>query len=303
MRIFVTGATGFVGSAIVPELLDAGHEVVGLARSEQAAAALARTGAAVHRGSLEDLESLRSGAADADGVIHCAFVHDFSQMENAGRIDRLAIEAIGDALEGSGRPLVATSGTGLIAPGRPATEADLPEARGAASHRVASEQATLALAGRGVRASLMRLPASVHGAGDHGFVPFLIEIARSRGASGYIADGANRWPAVHRLDVARLFRFAVEEAPAGSILHGVAEEGIPTRAIADVIGRHLELPLVSIAPDDAAEHFGWLGTFFGADIPASSALTRERSGWEPVQPGLIDDLDAGHYFREQSAAA
>jgi nucleoside-diphosphate-sugar epimerase len=303
MRIFVTGATGFIGSAIVPELLDAGHDVVGLARSEQAAAALARAGAAVHRGSLQDLDSLRSGAAAADGVIHCAFVHDFSQMENSGRIDRHAIEAIGDALAGSGRPLVVTSGTGLIAPGRPATEADLPEARGAASHRAASERTTLALAERGVRASLMRLPASVHGAGDHGFVPFLIDIARNRGASGYIGDGANRWPAVHRLDAARLFRLAVEDAPAGSVLHGVAEEGIPTRAIADVIGRHLELPVVSIASDEAAEHFGWLGAIFGADIPATSALTRERTGWEPVRPGLIDDVDAGHYFQAQSAAA
>jgi nucleoside-diphosphate-sugar epimerase len=296
MRVFVTGATGFIGSATVADLLDAGHEVVGLARSDEAAAALARAGAEVHRGSLEDLDSLRRGAADSDAVIHTAFIHDFSQMETNGRVDLRAVEAFGAELDGSGRPLIITSGTGLVAPGRLATEADAADPAGLGSHRAPSEQAAIALAGRGVRSSVVRFPPSVHGQGDHGFVPFLIDIARDKGVAAYIGDGSNRWPAVHRLDAARLFRLAVESAPAGAVLHGVGEEGVATRDIATMIGRHLNLPAVSVAPEDAADHFGWLAAFFGADLPASSALTRRLLGWEPVHPGLIADLEAGHYF-------
>ena len=296
MRVFVTGATGFVGSAIVPELIGAGHEVVGLARSDQAAAALATAGAEVHRGALGDPESLRRGAQSADGVIHCAFIHDFSQLQSSGRTDLRAVETLGAALEGSGRPLVVTSGTGLLAPGRPATEDDTPDPASHASHRAPSEAATRALAESGVRSAVLRLPPSVHGAGDHGFVPVLVGIARTKGVSAYIGDGSNRWPAVHRFDAARLFRLALEAAPAGAVLHAAAEEGVPTRDIAAVIGRHLDVPVTAVAPEDAGEHFGWLGAFFAADVPASSALTRERLGWEPVQPGLIADLEQGHYF-------
>jgi nucleoside-diphosphate-sugar epimerase len=298
MRVFVTGATGFIGSATVAELLTAGHEVVGLARSDEAAAALAKSGAEVHRGSLEDLDSLRRGAADSDGVIHTAFIHDFSQMETNGRVDLRAVEAFGAELEGSDRPLVITSGTGLVAPGRLATEQDAADPAGLGAHRAASEQAAIALADRGVRSAVVRFPPSVHGEGDHGFVPFLIDIARDKGLAAYIGDGSNRWPAVHRLDAACLFRLAVESAPAGSVLHGVGEAGVATRDIATMIGRHLNVPAVSISPQDAAEHFGWLAAFFGADLPASSELTRRRLRWEPVQPGLIADLEAGHYFRQ-----
>ena len=303
MRVFVTGATGFIGSAIVPELIDAGHDVVGLARSDQAAAALTSAGAEVHRGSLEDLDSLRRAAAAADGVIHTAFIHDFSRIQNSGPIDQRAVETLGAALEGSGRPLVITSGTAVTGRGRLGTERDAGDPSGAGAHRVSSEQIALSLAERGVRSAVLRLPPSVHGEGDHGFVPTLIQIARDKGVSAYVGDGSNRWASVHRLDAAHLFRFAVEAAPAGSVLHGVADEGVPTREIADVIGRHLNLPVVSVSAEDAPDHFGFLAAFFGADVPASSALTRERLDWEPVQPGLLSDLDQGHYFREAPAAA
>jgi nucleoside-diphosphate-sugar epimerase len=303
MRVFVTGATGFIGSAIVPELIASGHQVVGLARSDRSAAALAAAGAEVHRGDLEDPESLRTGAAAADGVIHCAFIHDFTQLDSSGRTDLRAVETFGAALEGTGRPLVVTSGTGLLAPGRVATEDDAADPASHAGHRVPSEVATLALAARGVRSSLVRLPPSVHGEGDHGFVPVLIDIARRTGVSGYVGDGSSRWPAVHRLDAARLFRLALEAAPAGSVLHGAAEEGVPTREIAAVIGRHLGVPVTAISPDAAGDHFGWLGAFFAADVPASSALTRERLGWTPEQPGLVADLEAGHYFAAARPAA
>jgi nucleoside-diphosphate-sugar epimerase len=296
MRVFVTGASGFVGSAVVPELIGAGHEVVGLARSDAAAAALAAAGAEVRRGDLTDLDSLRSGAAGVDGVVHLAFVHDFSNMAESGRTDLHAIEALGTELEGSDRPLVVTSGTGLIAPGRVATERDAADASAPGAHRAPSEALTLALADRGVRSSLVRLAASVHDEGDHGFVPVLIARAREKGVSGYAGDGANRWPAVHRRDAARLFRLALEHAPAGSVLHGVGDEGIPTRTIAETIARRLDIPAVSIPADDVARHFGWLGAFFAADIPASSALTRELLGWEPTHPGLVEDLDSSDYF-------
>ena len=303
MRIFVTGATGFIGSAVVTELIDAGHQVVGLARSDQAAAALAGAGAQPHRGDLEDLDSLRAGAAEADGVIHTAFVHDFARLQDSGRIDLRAVETLGAALENTGRPLVITSGTALVAPGRVATEEDASDPAGAGSHRAPSEHAALALAERGVRSAVVRFPPSVHGEGDHGFVPVLIEIARSRGVSAYAGDGSNRWAAVHRRDAARLFRLAIESAPAGSVLHGVGEQGVPTRAIAEVIGRHLDVPVTSISPDEAPEHFGWIGRFFAVDVPASSAITQESLGWQPMHSGLLEDLEKGHYFQVTPAPA
>jgi nucleoside-diphosphate-sugar epimerase len=298
MRVFITGATGFIGSAIAAELIAGGHEVVGLARSDDAAAALIVAGAEPHRGDLEDLDSLRAGAAAANGVIHCAFNHDFVNVsrESAGEADQSAVRALGEALEGTGRPLVITSGTALVSPGRVATEHDAGAASGPAAGRVVSERIALSLADRGVRPAVVRLPPSVHGKGDYGFVPALIDIARSRGVSAYIGDGTNRWPAVHRLDAAHLFCLAVEKAPAGAVLHGVGEEGMPTRTIAEVIGRHLDLEVVSIDEGAADDHFSWLGRFFALDVPASSALTREQLGWLPTQPGLIADLEQGHYF-------
>jgi nucleoside-diphosphate-sugar epimerase len=303
MRVFVTGATGWIGSAIVPELIDAGHQVVGLARSDRAAAALESAGAEVHRGALDDLDRLRAGAAASDGVIHTAYIHDFPNFAASARVDLAAVEALGAELEATDRPFVVTSGSAVLPPGRLATERDAPQRESAGAHRVASEDAAFALAARGVRSSVVRLPPSVHGDGDYGFVPRLIEVARSHGASAYVGDGSNRWPAVHRLDAARLFRLAVEAAPAGAVLHGIGDEGVPTREIAEVIGRHLEVPVVSVPAEEAADHFGWLGAFFGADVPASSALTRELLGWAPVHSGLIADLDQGHYFREAQAAA
>ena len=292
MRIFVTGASGFIGSAVVPELIGAGHQVLGLARSDASAAALRTAGAEVHRGDLDDPDSLRSGAQGADGVIHLAFVHDFNEFAAASEIDRRAIEALGETLAGSDRPLVVASGTTGIRLGEVSTEDD---AVTPGLPRV-SEATALAFADRGVRSSVVRLPPSVHGPGDHGFVPQLIEIARARGESGYPGDGSNRWPAVHRLDAARLFRLAVESAPAGSRLHAVAEEGMPVRDIAGIIARQLQLPVTRIAQAAVPEHFGWIGTIFSLDVPASSAHTRERFGWTPTEIGLLDDLALGHYF-------
>ncbi len=292
MRIFVTGASGWIGSAVVPELLGAGHQVLGLARSDSSAAAVAATGAEVLRGDLDDLETLRAGAAGSDGVIHLAYIHDFSRFEDAARADARAIETMGGALEGSGKPLVIASGTPAL-PGRVATERDEAAADSFAAGRLANAKATVGMAERGVRSSVVGLPRTVHGDGDrHGFIARLVGIARDKWVSGYVGDGSHRWPAVHVLDAANLFRLAAEQAPAGSTLHAVADEGVPIRDIAEVIGRHLNLPAASVPAGD----FGFLGQILAIDQPASSALTRELLGWRPVQPGLIEDLEKGHYF-------
>lgn len=296
MRIFVTGATGFIGTAIVQELITAGHQVLGLARSDAAAASLAAAGAQVHRGDLENLDSLRSGAAASDGVIHTGFIHDFSNMKAVCETDRLAIEAVGAALAGSDRPLIVTSGTAVVSPGRIAAEDVIPVYSADAFPRIVSEVTVDALAARGVRAAMVRLSPSVHGDGDHGFVPMLIAMAREKGVSAYIGEGLNRWTAVHRLDAAKLYRLAFEQATAGARYHGVAEESVLFRDIAEVIGRHLNIPVVAKSQEEAAAHFGWFAHFAGIDCPASSQRTRELLGWQPTKPGLIADLERGRYF-------
>jgi nucleoside-diphosphate-sugar epimerase len=290
MRVFVTGATGFIGSAIIPELIDAGHQVIGLARSDAGARSLVDAGARVHRGDLEDLESLRSGAAISDGVIHLAFNHDFSQYAANCEADRRAIEALGSALAGSNRPLIVTSGTAVVfTPGRLATEDD-PPVPSSIIPRSLSEEAANAMVSRGVRASMVRLP-QIHDRTKHGLITPLIEIAREKGVSAYVGDGRNRWPAAHLLDTARLYRMALEQGAAGDRFHAVAEEGVPLREIAEAIGRRINVPVVSKSAEEAPDHFGWLALFVGNDAPASSAQTQARLGWRPTQTGLIADLE------------
>ena len=307
MRVFVTGASGWIGSAVVPELIGAGHQVIGLARSDDSAVALTAAGAEVHRGSLDDMDGLRRAADASDGVIHLAFKHELAfsgDFLGAATADRNAVEAFGEALAGSDRPLVIASGTLGVAPGHVATELDghgdgesLAAYGAGPLARRATAEFVLSLAANGVRSSVMRLPPTNHGDGDNGFMATLVAIARDKGVSAYIGDGSNRWPAVHRLDSARLFRLALEGAPAGSTLHAVADQGVPIRDIAEVIGRHLAVPVVSIAPEEAGEHFTWLSNFLAVDSPASSTLTRELLGWRPENLGLIEDLDRGHYFK------
>jgi nucleoside-diphosphate-sugar epimerase len=303
MRVFVTGATGFIGSALVKELTEAGHRVLGLARSDAGAKSLKAAGAQVHRGDVEDPNSLRSGVAASDGVIHTAFVHDFARFKEVCEIDRRAIETLGAALVGSDRPLIVTSGTAVaFVAGRLATEEDAPNSP---VPRVASEEAAAAVAAKGVRVSVMRL-SQVHDPVKQGLVTYMIDVAREKGVSAYIGDGRNRWPAVHRLDAAHLYRLALEKAvekgSAGARYNAVAEEGVALREIAEAIGQGLKLPVVSKSPEEAGEHFGWLAHFVAGDIPASSALTQKRLGWRPTGPGLIADLKAMKHFEHAAVS-
>ncbi len=294
MRVFVTGATGFIGSAIVPELIAAGHQVLGLTRSDTGTQSLAAAGAEPHRGNLEDLESLRSGAAQSDGVIHCAFDHDFSKFVANCEKDKRAIETLGAALSGSDRPLVITSGTGMgnAEPGQPATEDVFNSGR--TNPRVVSEMTGAALLAAGVNVSVVRQP-QVHDTVKQGFITYAVMIAREKQISAYVGDGLNRWPAAHVLDVARLYRLALEKREAGARYHAVAEQGIAVRDVAEVIGKGLKVPVVSLSPEQAAGHFGWLAPFAGLDLPASSARTQQRLGWHPTGPGLITDLENMRY--------
>lgn len=294
MRILVTGASGWIGSASVPELIAAGHHVLGLARTDAAAAKVQKLGAEVVRGTLDDVAGLRAAAARAEGVVHLGYNHDFSQMGAAAETDRAAIAAFAEVLAGSGGPLLIASGTLGLATGTVGTERDMPNP---ATHpRVANAEYTLRLTERGVRAIVVRFAPTVHGSGgDHGFIATLAQIARNKGVSGYIGDGMSRWPAVHRLDAGKLVQLAIDRAPAGTVLHAVAEEGIATRDIAGAIGKFLNLPAAAVPADRAAKHFAWLGMFFGADAPASSELTRKLLDWEPKHPILLEDIAAGHY--------
>jgi nucleoside-diphosphate-sugar epimerase len=297
MRVFVTGASGWIGSAAVAELLAAGYEVVGLARSDASAASLEATGAQVRRGDLDDLESIRAGAADADAVLHLANKHDFANPAVSNRAERGAVQAIGDVLTGSGRPFLLASGVASPAQGQVLTENDGSPFHGPDSPRGGSENLALEYVDRDVHTVSVRFAPTVHGDGDHGFIAALVGIARERGVAGYVGDGTNRWPAIHRSDAAQVIRLGLEKAPAGSILHAIGETGVPTREIAEAIGRGIDVPVTSIAPDDAPKHFGWIGGFFAMDIPASSELTQKLLGWAPSGPTLIQDLDAGPYFR------
>ncbi|HEY4067201.1 MAG TPA: SDR family oxidoreductase [Burkholderiaceae bacterium] len=294
MRILVTGASGWIGSASVTELIAAGHHVLGLARTDEAAAKIAALGAEVVRGSLDDVAGLRAAAARAEGVVHLGYNHDFSQMGAAAQTDRAAIDAFAQVLEGSGGPLLIASGTLGLSPGRLGTERDRPNP--AVHPRIGNAAYTLGLAERGIRSIVVRFAPTVHGAGgDHGFVAVLAGIAREKGTSARIGAGLNRWPAVHRLDAAKLVQLAIDKATPGTVLHAVAEEGIATREIAAAIGQSLDLPVTSVPADRAAQHFGWIGMFFGADAPASNTLTRELLDWVPTQPTLLEDIAAGHY--------
>jgi nucleoside-diphosphate-sugar epimerase len=295
MRVFITGATGFVGSAVVANLISAGHKIVGLARSEAAAKLLLAAGAEVHRGDLQDLDSLRSGAAAADAVIHTGFIHDFARFKEVCGVDARAIDALSSVLAGSDKPLIVTAGLAHIASGRPANEDDSGPLVTDAYPRVSEQQAALAAA-RKIRVSVVRLAPSVHGDGDHGFVSFLINIAREKGVSAYVGEGLNRWAAVHRHDAAQLYRLVLERDSVGANYHGAAEEGVALRDIAEAIGRGLNLPVVSVSRDEAINHFGWFTTFTVLDCPASSAKTRAQLGWHPTQVGLISDINQGRYF-------
>ena len=292
MRVFITGATGFIGSAVVEELIGAGHQVIGLARSDAGAKQLAAAGAGVQRGALEDLDSLKRGAAESEGVLHLAFSHDFTDFAASCAKDQAAIEALGGVLAGSNRPLVVSSGVLGLAQGRPGTEEDVP----AHGFPRKSEETALSFAAKGVRASVIRLSPSVHGDGDHGFVPQLINGARAKGFASYIGDGKNRWPAVHRLDAAHLYRLALEKGTAGGRYHGVADEGVPIRDIAEIIGKRLGVPAVSKSAEEVVGALGFVGQVLAMDAPSSSKLTQERLGWRPTQPGLIADLERGTYF-------
>jgi nucleoside-diphosphate-sugar epimerase len=303
MRIFVTGATGFIGSAIVPELINAGHHVLGLTRSDAGVKSLTAAGAQVHRGDLNDNESLRKGAAMSDGVIHTAFIHDFSKFQEVCEVDRRAIEVLGAALAGSDRPLLITSGTGIAnsASGRAATEEDAPDS----AHpipRVASELAAASLAAKGLRVGVMRLP-QVHNTVKQGLVSYAVELARQKGVSAYVGDGRNRWPAVHVLDAARLYRLALENLEKGARYHAVAEEGVPMRDIAEVVGRGLKVPVTSVSPEEAPAHFGWLAAFAGRDLPASGARTQQRLAWRPTGPALLADLEQMRYHETDTVGA
>jgi nucleoside-diphosphate-sugar epimerase len=294
MRVLVTGASGWIGSASLRELIAAGHHVLGLARSDEAAAKVEKLGAEVVRGDLGDLAALRDAAERAEGVVHLGYIHDFSRMAEAAQTDRAVIETLADVFRGTGGPLVIASGVLGLALGRTGTERDMADV--AVHPRIANAAHTLALADRGVRSIVVRFAPTVHGSGgDHGFVATLARIAREKGAAAYIGDGANRWPAVHRLDAGKLVQLAIDKAPPGAVLHAVAEEGIAARDIAGAIGAFLGLPVESVPADRAIAHFGWIGRFFGADAPASNAMTRELLGWTPTQPGLLADIAAGHY--------
>ena len=295
MRVFVTGASGWIGSAVVDDLLAAGHEVTGLARSDASAAAIEAKGAQVRRGDLDDLDGIRAGAADAEAVIHLANKHDFSDQAASNAAERAAVQTIGEALEGTGRPFLLASGIVGLAQGRPATEADASPFHGPDSPRGGAENLALEFAGRGVHPVSLRFSPTVHGTGDHGFIAVLSAIAREKGVSGYPGDGTNRWAAVHRTDAARLVTLGLEKAPAGSRLHAVDEAGVPTREIAAAIGRAFDLPVASIAAEDVQSHYGWIGGFFGMDLSATSTQTRELLGWTPGGPTLIEDLEAGAY--------
>jgi len=296
MRVFVTGATGFIGQIVVQDLKDGGHQVVGLARSDEGAAMLSSQGVEVRRGDLSDLQSLTDGAREADGVVHTAFIHDFSKFMENIEIDRRATEAMLGALEGSGKPFVGSSGTAMLPPtGRPGTEHDAPMSEGPAGGRGFTENLTLAAADHGVRSAVVRLAPSVHDVERQGLVSMLGQIARATGVSAYIGDGANRWPAVHRLDAARLFRLALEDAKPGTRLHAVAEEGVPLKAIAEAVGESVGVPARSLTPEEAGAQFGWLAMFVMADTAASSAATQETFGWRPTHPGLIAGIRQGGY--------